>query len=168
MPPLSEQQPETQPTTNEAPGQAPEETQPKPTAQTAATKQSPPLELDPDTIFKRASMGRRYRYDDSDLGTVWIKRLSASEVSTLQDSLDRDAEGNVDDPYGNAKLIQVAILDSQGNQKFTVAQIPNIAAMANAVLVPLAEAVMDRNAMTRQGIEAIRKNCEATPGSDSV
>lgn len=132
----------------------------------AAPEPEPAPERSADDIITNASAAKRYQYYNEDTGRLWIKRLSCPEAVTWHDSLERDADGNIDDPYADAKLIALCIVDSKGKRKFTDDQVTRIAGLAHNVIRPLVAAIMDYNAMSARGVEAIRKNSDATPGND--
>jgi hypothetical protein len=121
-----------------------------------------------DEIFTAATTEKRKPYFSEDTGQLYIRRLSAPEARTMFDSMSRNAEGDIDDPYDDARVIQVCVCDSEGQAKFQPGALPKIAAMAHNVIIPLVNACLDYNAMSKRGIEELRKNSGATPGSSSA
>jgi hypothetical protein len=139
----------------------------QPTEQTSK-QPGPPPELEADEIFANGTSQKRESYCSEDTGQIYIKRLSAPEVSSFWDSLERDPAGTLVDPYSDPKLIVAAVVDSKGQPKFNSGHLTKLAALAHNVIMPLVDAILVYNAMSPAGVEAVRKNSKATPGPDSA
>lgn len=78
----------------------------------------------------------------------------------------RDDDGNMADPYDDAKLIARCVFGDDGKRIFRPGDIMRIAAMGNDIVLGLVGACLEINGMGQAGREAIEKNSIA-PGNDS-
>jgi hypothetical protein len=90
----------------------------------------------------------------------------AHEARTLFAGMTRSDDGNIDDPYDDAKVIARCVRDDEGKQIFSEKHLPRIAAMGNDVVLALVNECLAINGMGKAGREAIEKNSKAL-GSDS-
>ena len=95
-----------------------------------------------------------------------MHRLQAHEARALFDSMHRDDDGKIDDPYDDAKVIARCVRDNEGKSIFKETDLPRIAAMGNDIVVNLVADCLTINGMGVGGREAIVKNLEAL-GNDS-
>jgi len=109
-------------------------------------------------ILQATMVTKRRPFDIEGAGRVRVHRLPASEARLLFNSMDRDDDGRIDDPYDDAKVICKCVRDDDGNQIFTDRQILQIPTMGNDVVLALVKVCLAINGLSAAGAEAIEKN----------
>ena len=120
-----------------------------------------------DDILKATTTVKRLAYEIEGAGKVWIHRLPACEARLLFNSMNRDEEGKIDDPYDDAKVIMRCVRDENGRQIFQKEHLTKIPTMGNDVVLKLVNACLEINGMTASSREDMAKNSGTTSGSDS-
>lgn len=82
-------------------------------------------------------------------------------------SIDRGDDGDIDDPYDDAKVIVKCVCDNDGKQIFKTTDLPRIAAMGNDIVVAMVKECLAINGIGADAREAIAKNFEIPPENDS-
>lgn len=92
-------------------------------------------------------------------GTVYVKRLSAAEVTEL---------GGDEDTVAYRAFVR-AVIDANGERLFQDGDVPALMARPYATIVTLLKTVMDHNGMSAEAAEEMVRDFGLTvPGSDST
>lgn len=89
---------------------------------------------------------------------VWIYALNSLEFTQWNNSLERNANGEIEDPYANAKFMQRCIRDESGKPYFTLDDITLLVETNCHIALPLINKCNEVNGIGTAAREAIVKN----------
>jgi len=95
---------------------------------------------------------------DIDGTTVWVHSLPALGFSQYGASLERNAEGDVNDNYANEKLVQRCVRDENDKLYFNLSDVTLLAEAKCHIWIPLVNLCNEVNGIGPAAAEAIAKN----------
>lgn len=127
---------------------------------------STPSDVTAESLLAAGTAVKKEPIDIDGVGRVWAYRISSLEAQQLAAEMNRDEERQIEDPYADAKWIQLCIRNASGQPVFTPEQITRIASMGQDLVLKLVRACLTVNGMNEEGRRRIEKN-SATPGDSS-